>query len=97
MSAGGSSGRSLGKLDIARREKVANTFGPGLSIRMEPIVLHKSKARNASPLRVARLFRYSSNLFPAGRVQAGSVRNHTVEVEQDRSVSVAGNCISNPA
>src|SRR6516162_10232642 len=62
MSAGGSSGRSLGKLDIARREKVANTFGPGLSIRMEPIVLHKSKARNASPLRVARLFRYSSNL-----------------------------------
>src|SRR5262249_4114112 len=82
---------SLGKLDAARCEKVANAVEAGLPIHIEPVVRDEiERAKCFASLRRTLLKVLVEHLFPTGRVEAGGVRYHTVEVEKDGVVLVAG-------
>src|SRR5215468_404453 len=82
---------SLGKLDAARCEKVANAVEAGLPIHIEPVVRDEiERAKCFACLRRALLKVLVEHLFPTGRVDVGGVRYHTVEVKKDGVVPVAG-------
>src|SRR5215468_7608999 len=82
---------SLGKLDAARCEKVANAVEAGLPIHIEPVVRDEiERAKCFACLRRALLKVLVEHLFPTGRVEVGGVRYHTVEVKKDGLVLVAG-------
>src|SRR5262249_31162861 len=81
---------SLGQLDTARCEEVANAVEAGLPIHIEPVVRGEIEgAKCFASLRRTLLKVLVEHLFPTGRVEAGGVRYHTVEVEKDGVVLVA--------
>src|SRR4030095_7594806 len=82
---------SLGELDTARCEKVANAVESGFPIHIEPVVRGEIEGTKW----FASLFRtllkvLLKHLFPTRGVEVGGVRYHTVEVEEDGVVLVAG-------
>jgi hypothetical protein len=80
-------------LDTARCEKVANAVEARLSIDMEPIISGGIKgAKCFASLRCTLLKVFVEHLFPARRVDAGGIRDHSVEIEQNSVVLVACDC-----
>jgi hypothetical protein len=80
---------SLGELDAARCEKVANAVEARLSIDMEPIISGGIKgAKCFASLGCTLLKVFVEHLFPTRRMDAGGIRDHTVEVEQNGVVLV---------
>jgi hypothetical protein len=81
----------FGELDAARIEKVSNTVEAGLPVHMEPVVRGEiERTKCFASLRPTLLKELVKHLFPTSRVDAGGVRDHTVEIEQDGVVLVAG-------
>src|SRR5438105_15148573 len=73
---------SLWQLDNARCEKVPNAVVPGFSIHIEAIVrVNIEGTKCVASLRRTLLKIFVKHLFPARRVNTGSVGNHTVEIE----------------
>src|SRR5262249_35230514 len=82
---------SLGQLNAARREKIANAVETGLPVHMKPVVGGDvERMEGFAPLHCTRLEVRIEHLFPTRGVQAGGVRYHAVEVKQDGVVPVAG-------
>ena len=82
---------SLGERDTARCEKVANPVIAWFTIHIKAIVGGNIEgAKCFAPLRRTLLKVLVEHLFPARRVHACSVGNHTVKVEQNGIVPLAG-------
>jgi hypothetical protein len=80
-------------LDAARCEKVANAVEAGLPIDMEPIICGGIKrAKCFASLRCTLLKVFVEHLLPTRRVDAGGIRDHAIEIEQDSIVLVACDC-----
>src|SRR5262252_331067 len=81
---------SLGKLDNARYEEVANAVETRLSINVEPIVdreIEGSESFASLPRALAKVL--VERLFPGRRMEAGGVSDHAVKIEKDGVIPVA--------
>src|SRR5262245_34938553 len=85
--------------EINRRDVINTCLPAGVSQRISrssvpDLMLRRryeiERAKCFASLRRALLKVLVEHLFPTGRVEAGGVRYHTVEVEKDRVVLVAG-------
>src|SRR5215469_7190745 len=84
-------GTSFGEPDTARCQKVTNPVVAGLAIHIEAIVRGDIEGTKCfASLRRTLLKVFVKHLFPTRRMYAGGVGDHTVEVEQDGVVPVAG-------
>src|SRR5262245_64342810 len=83
--------RSLGKLNAARREKIANAVEAGLPIHMQPVVRGDiERTEGFASLHRTLLEIRIEHLLPTRSVQAGGVRYYAVEVKKNGVVTVAG-------
>src|SRR6516162_1421613 len=75
---------SVGELNPARSQKVASAVEAGLPVHIKPVVrVDLEGVKGFASLRRTHLKVLVKHLFPARRVNAGSVGDHTVEVEQN--------------
>jgi hypothetical protein len=84
-------GASLGEPDTARCEKIANAVVAGLPFNIEAVVRGDVEGTKCLPSpRCALPEVFVEHLFPTRGVDAGGVGDHTVEIEQDGVVPLAG-------